>query len=340
MAYFAPYIDGTGLHMPTCDDRLAELWARYCEIFGTDPDSASSAPDYQLLSLLARNLDDVSQYLVRLYESMNPGIEPGSIGIYYFTGYQSEPAASGYSLDLLMAQYGTARKYIKGGYPDPVIDDTQCRGKIRSALASKGTVDLSSLEAALRNVYDGTSSKVQVYLNDTDSTDSMGIPPRCVAAVVDATATSTAKRTEAAAKAIYDHLPPGIGTYGDTEVSVKDAEGELHTVRFTKAQMEIAYFVFYITKQEGADEELIKASISPWIGEYVNSLPFGTSLPLSRLIGMAYASNPEIAGTYVITRACGSLAGSGWIWDVVECPWDKNMFAGNKSGWMISYVFS
>ena len=37
MPYFAPYIDGTGLHMPTCDDRLEELWSRYCEIFGVDP---------------------------------------------------------------------------------------------------------------------------------------------------------------------------------------------------------------------------------------------------------------------------------------------------------------
>ena len=98
MAYFAPYIDETGLHMPTFDDRLEEFWTRYCEIFGADPDTASSAPDYQLLSLLARNLDDVSQFVSRIYESMNPGIEPDGIGIYYYTGYQSAPSAAGNGL--------------------------------------------------------------------------------------------------------------------------------------------------------------------------------------------------------------------------------------------------
>ena len=39
MAYFAPYIDGSGLHMPAYEDRLEELWDRYCEIFGVDPSS-------------------------------------------------------------------------------------------------------------------------------------------------------------------------------------------------------------------------------------------------------------------------------------------------------------
>lgn len=58
MSYFAPYIDETGLHMPSFDDRLAELWARYCEIFDVDPALSASAPDYRLLSLLARSLDD------------------------------------------------------------------------------------------------------------------------------------------------------------------------------------------------------------------------------------------------------------------------------------------
>ena len=340
MAYFSPYIDETGLHMPSFDDRLEELWNRYCEIFGTDPDTASSAPDYQLLSLLARNLDDVSQFVIQVYESMNPGIEPDNIGIYYYTGYQSAPSAAGNGLDLLMAQYGLAREYRVNNYPSPVINDTKCRDMILTALPGKGSVDLSSLEAAVQNVFAGRSTQVRIYLNDTDITDSAGIPPRSVAVVVDSLAASSEKMMKQVGQAIFDHLPPGIRAYGDTAVSVQDAEGDLHTVCFTKAQLSIAYFVFYITKQEGADEQLIRDSISPWVCEYVNSLPIGTSLPLSRLIGIAYASNPEIAGTYVITNVCGSLAGSGWIWDVINCPWNEYMFAGNKSGWMVTYSFS
>ena len=29
MTYFAPYIDGTGVHMPACEDRLQGLYSAY-----------------------------------------------------------------------------------------------------------------------------------------------------------------------------------------------------------------------------------------------------------------------------------------------------------------------
>ena len=340
MAYFAPYIDGEGLHMPTYEDRLAELWARYCEIFSTDPETDSSAPDYQLLSLLAKALDDVSQFVRQIYESMNPGIEPDNVGFYYITGYQSAPAATGNALDLLMAQYGMARLYIPGGYPSPVIDDVRCRRKMLAALAEKGSVDLKALEAAVMGVYNGTDLPVRVYLNNTDTIDSLGIPSRSVAVVADALGTSTEKRMNEMAKAIFDHLPPGIGTYGDTEVTVKDEDGGEHAIRFSKADTLLMYTLFYVTKLPGADEEVIKNTVSPRVVEYINAMPCGATIPLTRLIGVAYAANPEIAGTYVITSVAASVDGSGWIRDVVECPWNKCLFAGSMTGWMTSFIFS
>ena len=36
MSYFAPYIDGTGIHMPTYEDRLEDLTEAYRTIFGID----------------------------------------------------------------------------------------------------------------------------------------------------------------------------------------------------------------------------------------------------------------------------------------------------------------
>ncbi len=340
MAYFSPYIDGEGLHMPSFDDRLSELWDRYCEIFSADPETDSSAPDYQLLSLLARALDDVSQFVRQVYDSMNPGVEPDGVGFYYITGYQTAPAATGNALDLLMTQYGTAREYIQGGYPGRVIDDVRCRRKMMSALAGKGSLDVKALEAAVTDVYDGLDFPVKVYLNDTDTTDSLGIPPRSVAVVVDALGTGSDKRTQQVAQAIFDHLPPGIGTYGDTEVTVKDADGGEHTIRFSKAETLIMYTVLYVTKQPGADESVIENTVAPRLVEYINSLSYGAVLPLTRLIGVAYAANPEIAGTYVITSVMASVDGSGWIRDVVNCPWNKYLFAGSMTGWMIQFVFS
>ena len=65
MAYFAPYIDETGLHMPTYEDRLADLLSAYRGIFGADAELSASVPDYQLLSVFAKALDDTSAWCCR-----------------------------------------------------------------------------------------------------------------------------------------------------------------------------------------------------------------------------------------------------------------------------------
>ena len=91
MAYFAPYIDGSGLHMPTYEDRLAALVENYRSIFGLDSELSESVPDYQLLSVFARSLDDASSLVLSAFHQMNP--------MY----------ASGQALDLLLPQYGISR---------------------------------------------------------------------------------------------------------------------------------------------------------------------------------------------------------------------------------------
>ena len=92
MAYFAPYIDGTGLHMPTYEDRLSDLVTAYRSIFGIDSELSESVPDYQLLSVFAKALDDTSALVLQAYNSQNP--------LY----------ASGQALDLLLPLYGLARE--------------------------------------------------------------------------------------------------------------------------------------------------------------------------------------------------------------------------------------
>ena len=91
MPYFPPYIDGSGLHMPTYADRLEALTESYRSIFGTDAELSESVPDYQLLSVFARALDDASALVLSAFNSRNPQY------------------ASGRALDLLLPQYGLAR---------------------------------------------------------------------------------------------------------------------------------------------------------------------------------------------------------------------------------------
>ncbi len=77
MSYFAPYLDSTGLHIPTYADRLEALLSSYRAIFGTEANLSESSPDYQLLSVFARALDDFSALLISLFSSGNPNYASG-----------------------------------------------------------------------------------------------------------------------------------------------------------------------------------------------------------------------------------------------------------------------
>ena len=57
-AYFAPYIDSTGIYLPTYEDRLQNLEDSYRSIIGVDAVLEPSVQDYQLLSVIAKALDD------------------------------------------------------------------------------------------------------------------------------------------------------------------------------------------------------------------------------------------------------------------------------------------
>ena len=92
MSYFAPYIDAAGLHIPTYEDRLEHLLTSYASIFGPEASLSESSPDYQLLSLFARSLDDVSQLLANWFVSRNPSY------------------AAGAALDLLLPLFGLTRR--------------------------------------------------------------------------------------------------------------------------------------------------------------------------------------------------------------------------------------
>ena len=54
MAYFAPYLDEAGLHLPTYEERLENLCEAYRAIFGQEAELSPAVPDYQLLSVLAK----------------------------------------------------------------------------------------------------------------------------------------------------------------------------------------------------------------------------------------------------------------------------------------------
>ena len=304
MAYFAPYIDGSGLHMPAYEDRLAELWGEYCEIFGIDQ-ALTTAPDYQLLSAFARRLDDVSTLIRQVYESCNP------------------LTVSGNSLDLLLPRYGLRRNAAE--------TDEQCRERMLYSMAARGVGSLDALNAAVRSARGVRDARI--WVNDTDSTDSNGIPGHSIAVV------TRGGVANAVAQAIYDKKPAGIGTYGSTTGIAVDAEDGKHTVPFSRYRDKLIFIYLYIRVMEGGDPDIIQEKVVSAVNKYLDDLGLAAPLNVTQLYGAVYASDPEIAKTFVVSDIQVNMPGaSGVVRDLVPCAWNEKLTAMPGVGISVRFI--
>ena len=299
MAYFAPYIDASGLHMPTYEDRLADLAEAYRGIFGIDSELSESVPDYQLLSVFAKALDDVSALCLQAYDSRNP--------MY----------ASGSALDLLLPQYGITRA---AGETDAAV-----RARIRTSLAGRGSGSVDALRAAVLSANKVKDAKI--YVNETDSADSIGIPGHSIAVV---TRGGTAN---AIAQAIWDKKAPGIGAWGSASGTAYDAYGRPHTVAFTRYSDKILYIYLFIRVLEGGDRTAVSDAVIPAVTSCVNELGLAVPLNIPQLYGVAYAADPSIANTFIITDIQVAVPGAPTVVrDKVDCAWNEKITAIEDGG--------
>lgn len=72
MAYTAPYVDSTGLHLPTFQEILDDLVAQAKTIFGQNIYLGNDSADYQLLAIIARKMYDDMQTAQLIYNSRSP----------------------------------------------------------------------------------------------------------------------------------------------------------------------------------------------------------------------------------------------------------------------------
>ncbi|SFU71317.1 baseplate J/gp47 family protein [Alicyclobacillus macrosporangiidus] len=94
MAYFAPYIDATGIHIPTYQDIVNQLVADAQSIFGADIYLQPDSQDYQWISAFASIIYDSYLLAQAVYNSRGPATAVGSgldviVGI---NGLQRKPA--------------------------------------------------------------------------------------------------------------------------------------------------------------------------------------------------------------------------------------------------------
>ena len=78
MAYFAPYVDDAGLHVPTYNDIRDDLLAKFQEIYGNDLYLGNDSQDYQMISAFALKTYDTIQLLQIVYNNHSPKTAVGT----------------------------------------------------------------------------------------------------------------------------------------------------------------------------------------------------------------------------------------------------------------------
>ena len=266
MAYYPPYIDETGLHMPTYEDRLADLCESFRAIYGRETVLSESVPDYQLLSVFARSMDDTSARVLNVLHQLNPQY------------------ASGQALDLMLPQYGLSRL--------PGETDASVRSDILTALAGNGRSMAQNILAEIFKV--PNVRRAVVHDNDTDSTDERGIPAHSICAVVQSGS------LQKIGEAIFRKKAPGIGTYGTTSKQVVDENGTSHTVYIYRPRSNYITFSITVKPLDGLEDSTLFA-VSNGIVRYLSQFRIGQSLVVPTLYGVCYAAAGGKANTFAIT---------------------------------------
>ena len=310
MPYFQPYLDDSGIHMPTYEERLAYLSDEYRTIFGDGAELSAAVPDYQLLSVFSKSLDDVSALALQSYNSRNP---------FYATGEK---------LDLLLPLYGMTRAEGES--------DAAVRARIKAHLFRQQTDPINRLCNGIRTCKANIHGMNKVYVNDTDTADENGIPAHSAAVVVRTSATSQTWYNRLA-QAIFDHKPPGMKLWADipegqpqTSDPLKitgtavDAYGNSHSVDFIKTGFVTMFIAVFISWQDSVDVSELIAAIRSGVGARLAALDIGTPLLVPPLYGMIYASAGSMADKFRVIDIQASRPGASAITrTVIPCAWDE-----------------
>lgn len=94
MAYYAPYIDTTGIHVPTYEDIRDDLIASMKQIFGQDIYLNDDSQDYQQISIFAKKIFDTNSLAVLVYNNRtaNTAIGTGLDNLCALVGIKRKPA--------------------------------------------------------------------------------------------------------------------------------------------------------------------------------------------------------------------------------------------------------
>lgn len=191
----------------------------------------------------------------------------------------------------------------------PVESDAQLRARQEITPALNAYTVLTGLVAAIKalpGVSYGTC-----YENDTDTTDSNGLPAHSIALVV------KGGDANQIASTIYAKKAPGVNTYGTTTIAITDASGASQNIKFTVPTEKPCKVAISLQAGAGYDTAIASA-IKASVAASINALTINEDLVVNRLYPAALLGGSPDSLTYKITSLqAGLVSGSVGTTDVV-----------------------
>lgn len=191
---------------------------------------------------------------------------------------------------------------------DPLESDPALRNRQTFSTALPSQTVLDGIVGSILSI--PGVIRVKPYENDTEVTDQDGLPPHSITFVVDG------GDAQQIANAIVLKKTPGTATYGTTVETVVDAYGLSHIVRFfrpTLVPISVAITVQPLLGFSTATEALISQAVA----DYVDSLPIGVDVLLTKLYAPANLPvDPTVSNTFNIVSLTISRTGAPAAQDI------------------------
>ena len=156
--------------------------------------------------------------------------------------------------------------------------DAELRVRQSQSVALASLTPFDAVDGAIANVEGVTRHKL--FENDQEVTDSNGLPPHSISAIVEGGDATEIANTIRSVKG------QGVSTYGTTSVIVTDKYGNPYTIRFSRpvdVPIDVSITLKALTGYSSQVGDEIKAAVAA----YINSLAIGDSVLLSRVYSPA-----------------------------------------------------
>lgn len=160
----------------------------------------------------------------------------------------------------------------------PAETDAELRIRQGQSVALPSLTPFEGVDGAIANVAGVTRHKL--YENDTGATDSNGLPPHSISAIVDGGDVTEIAQT------IRGNKGQGTATYGTTSVTVPDTYGNPHVISFSRST-DVPIYGHITLKAFTGYTSQIGVQIQQAVADYINGLTIGDSVLLSRIYSPA-----------------------------------------------------